>query len=552
MLRERDDWGILVFNFNLNTLKGDIFGGLTAAVVALPLALAFGVASGIGPIAGLYGAIAVGFFAAVFGGTPAQVSGPTGPMTVVMAVIVAQNASNLSEAFAIVFLGGVLQIAFGALQLGRYVSYTPYSVVSGFMSGIGVIIILIQTLPFFGLPAASGGPLGAIRVWPEIAVNGPNLDALAIGLLSLAIMIFWPARLRAFMPPPLAALVAGTLCALYLFDGAPIIGSVPTGLPDISFPQVPFDRLANVVGGAMTLALLGSIDSLLTSLVADSITRTRHNSNRELIGQGIGNMVSALIGGLPGAGATMRTVVNVRAGGRTPVSGALHALVLLGLVLGLGPLAEKIPHSVLAGILLKVGWDIIDWGYLRRVLRAPRDKVIVMFITMGLTVFVDLITAVAVGLILASFVTAKWQEQEQLEGVTRLALPDGKNPLTEAERKELRKANGDVSIVFLRGSFSYASARELAARVGAKSAGQKAVVYDFTEAAQLDTSAALALEELIEQAREEHEACFIAGLNGKALTSLKSLGILDGFAEDHQFAKRIDAIKAAVQVALNT
>ena len=174
----------------------------------------------------------------------------------------------------------------------------------------------------------------------------------------------------------------------------------------------------------MTLALLGSIDSLLTSLVADSITRTRHNSNRELIGQGIGNMVSALIGGLPGAGATMRTVVNVRAGGRTPISGALHALVLLALVMGLGPLAEKIPHAALAGILLKVGCDIIDWGYLRRVMRAPRDKVIVMFITMGLTVFVDLITAVAVGLILAGFVTARWQEQEQPTDVVE-ALKQG-------------------------------------------------------------------------------------------------------------------------------
>jgi len=378
------------------------------------------------------------------------------------------------------------------------------------------------------------------------------MDALAIGSLALAIMIFWPSRLRAYLPPPLAALVVGTLSGIFVFSGGPIIGDVPTGLPALSMPQVPFERLAGVVGGAMTLALLGSIDSLLTSLIADSITRTRHNSNRELIGQGIGNMVSALIGGLPGAGATMRTVVNVRAGGRSPISGALHALVLLALVMGLGPLAEKIPHAALARILLKVGWDIIDWGYLRRVMRAPRDKVIIMFITMGLTIFVDLITAVAVDIILASFATALWQEQEQLEGVTKLALPDGESPLTQAERKELRKANGNVSIVFLRGSFSYASARELSARIGAEAAGHKAIIYDFTEAGHVDTSAALAMEELIEQAREEHETCFIVGLGGRALSTLKSLGVLDGFAQDHQFAKRVDAIKAAVKVALGT
>ncbi|MCB1480585.1 MAG: SulP family inorganic anion transporter [Rhodobiaceae bacterium] len=530
-------------------LRGDIFGGVTAAVVALPLALAFGVASGVGAIAGLYGAIAVGFFAAVLGGTPSQVSGPTGPMTVVMAAIVAQHAGNLPEAFAIVILGGVGQIILGTLRVGRYVSYTPYSVVSGFMSGIGVIIIVIQILPFIGLPTASGGPLGTLQALPS-ALGNIDIGALVIGGLSLAIMIFWPPRLRAILPPPLAALIAGTLAGLFLFPGVPVIGDVPTGLPEIVWPSIPIDDLPRVISGAATLALLGSIDSLLTSLVADSITGTRHNSNRELIGQGIGNMIAGFIGGLPGAGATMRTVVNVRAGGRTPISGALHSLILLALVLGLGPLAERVPHAVLAGILFKVGYDIIDWGYLRRVRRAPRDKVFVMFATFALTVFVDLITAVAAGIILASFVTARWQEQEQLEGVTRLALPNGDSPLTPAERDDLARAEGAVSVVFLRGSFSYASARELASRVGAKSAGQMAIVYDFTEAARIDTSAALALEELITKAAQEHEACFISGLGGKTRETLEMLGALDGIPSAHQFENRTDAIHAAVEVAL--
>ncbi|MGY8957975.1 MAG: SulP family inorganic anion transporter, partial [Alphaproteobacteria bacterium] len=190
---------------------------------------------------------------------------------------------------------------------------------------------------------------------------------------------------------------------------------------------------------ALILALMGSIDSLLTSLVADSITRTRHNSDRELAGQGIGNMAAGLIGGLPGAGATMRTVVNVRAGGRTPVSGAIHALALLALVLGLGPLAEHIPHAVLAGILMKVGWDIIDWDYLKRIPRAPRDKVLVMLVTLVLTVFVDLITAVAVGLIFAGIVNSKWMETEELKGVTAVAIPDESANLSEAEKNALRR-----------------------------------------------------------------------------------------------------------------
>ncbi len=538
-----------MLNLNPQTLKGDVFGGLTAAVVALPLALAFGVASGAGAIAGLYGAIAVGFFAAVFGGTPAQVSGPTGPMTVVMGGIVAMHADTLPEAFSIVFLGGALQVVFGLIRVGRYVSYTPYSVVSGFMSGIGVIIILIQILPLFGLSTASGGPIGAISAWPMIAVS-MDVQALEIGLVSLAIMIFWPKKFQALLPSPLAALIAGTLLGILALPAAPVIGTVPTGLPKLVMPVFNPADLVPIVKAALILALLGSIDSLLTSLVADSITRTRHNSNRELIGQGIGNMVAGLIGGLPGAGATMRTVVNVRAGGRTRMSGALHALILLALVLGLGPLAERVPHAALAGILLKVGWDIIDWGYLRRFRRAPRDKFIVMLVTLVLTVFVDLVTAVAVGIILASFVTARWQEQEQLQGITTLALPTGDNPLTEAERRELRKANGDVAVVLLRGSFSYASARELAARVGAEASGHKAVIYDFSKAAHVDTSAALAVEELIEQAQEEQETCFISGLSGPAKTTLRSLGVLDAIPEDQQFAERKDAIEAAVKSAL--
>jgi SulP family sulfate permease len=526
---------------------GDIYGGLTAAVIALPLALSFGVASGAGASAGLYGAIAVGFFAALFGGTPAQVSGPTGPMTVVMAVIVAEHAGNIAEAFAIVFLGGAIQLLFGLLRVGRYVSYTPHSVVSGFMSGIGVIIILIQTLPFFGLPTVPRGPLGAIEAWPDIAI-AVNPHALMIALLSLGVMIFWPVRLAAIFPAPLAALVAGTLLSVFVLHDAPVIGGVPTGLPPLQLPSFSLTGLPSIVQPALILALLGSIDSLLTSLVADSITRTRHNSNRELIGQGIGNMVAGLIGGLPGAGATMRTVVNVRAGGRSPVSGALHAVILLALVLGLGPIAEVIPHAALAGILVKIGWDIIDWGYLKRIRRAPRDKVIVMLVTLGLTVFVDLITAVAVGLILAGFVTARWMEVEELKGVTHLALPDNNGELSAEERSEIEKFDGRIGLVLFRGRFSYASARELVQRAGSDMTGFEAMIFDFSNAAHIDTSAALAIEQMLETAQNETNGCVIAGLSGIAGHTLESLGVLDKIAPENVVATRLEAIRRAASM----
>lgn len=535
---------MIVLPKTMSGLTGDLFGGVTAAVVALPLALAFGVASGVGPIAGLYGAIAVGFFAAVFGGTSSQVSGPTGPMTVVMAAVVAQHADNLPEAFAIVFLGGLIQIGFGVLKLGRFVSYTPYSVVSGFMSGIGIIIILIQTLPFFGLSVVPGGPLGAMHNWGQIPASF-NLDALMIASASLAIMIAWPERWRTVLPAPLAALVLGTLLGTMVLNSAPVIGTVPTGLPDFMLPAISLQALPDIVQPAFILALLGSIDSLLTSLVADSITRTRHKSDRELIGQGIGNMVAGLIGGLPGAGATMRTVVNVRAGGRTPLSGALHAVILLGLVLGLAPLAENIPHAVLAGVLMKVGWDIIDWGYLKRAHRAPRDKVIVMLMTLGITVFVDLITAVAVGLILAGFATARWMQVQELEGVTAVALSDAEGLLDDEEREALKAFDGRIGIIMLRGVFSYASARELVLRAGAEAAGHEAMIFDFSTAAHIDTSAALAIEELIETTQSETEGCWVAGLSGQAEETLRALGVLDVMPAGFIVSSRLEAIKQA-------
>lgn len=530
--------------YSLDRLRGDLFGGLTAAVVALPLALAFGVASGAGAIAGLYGAIAVGFFASVFGGTPSQVSGPTGPMTVVMAAVVTLHADNLPEAFAIVIAGGALQIIFGALRVGKYVTYTPYSVISGFMTGIGVIIILVQILPFLGAPAAGGGVPGAIEAIAGLDFASVSYGAAALALGALLALIFWPKRLQSIVPAPLAVLIAGTLIASFLLKDAPVIGEVPSGLPALQWPALSLTAIPQVLQAAFILALLGSIDSLLTSLIADSVTRTRHDPDMELIGQGIGNMFAGLIGGLPGAGATMRTLVNVRAGGRTPVSGAFHALVLLSIALGLGPLVAKVPQSILAAILLKVGWDIIDWRYLKRMRSAPREKFIVMLITFALTVFVDLITAVGVGIILASFVNAKGLAEEQLKGVGH-AVGENASGLDEAERAILREAGGRILVTCLSGAFSYASARELARRASPQLTGVEIVIYDFSGVGYIDTSAALAVEECVGLALENGQSVLIAGLSGKAARVVDGLGALDRIAPENRFPTRREAIEEA-------
>ncbi len=533
--------------YNLQTFRGDVFGGVTSAVVGLPVALAFGVASGLGAIAGIYGAIAVGFFAAVFGGTRSQISGPTGPMSVAMAVIVTSHAGNLAEAFTVVVMAGLLQILLGVLRIGRFVAYTPYSVISGFMSGIGVIVMLVQTLPFLGASVATGGPMGSVRALPE-AVRSVDLSAFAIAAVTLAVGVAWPARLRKFLPPTLAALIAGTALGVLWLTNTPVIGEVPTGLPEPRLPALSPDALARAVEPALIIALLGSIDSLLTSLIADSMTRTRHNPNRELVGQGIGNTLAGLIGGLPGAGATMGTVVNIRAGGRTPVSGALRAAILLALVLGLGRYVEAIPHAVLAGILMKVGWDIVDWRFLTRILRVQREHLLVMLITLALTVFLDLVTAVAIGMIAAGMASARQFERLELDSVVSVPLLDRTFLPHEEGEDETDAFSARVGLVALRGSFTVASSNKLISTISVDIRDHEVVILDFSGAVYMDDSAALVVEQMIDAAIAQDTECIVMGLKGLPETTLRALNVLQRVPADRFVANLDEAREIAKRI----
>ena len=517
-----------LLSYDLQTFKGDVFGGITAAVVGLPVALAFGVASGLGALAGIYGAIAVGFFAAVFGGTRSQISGPTGPMAVAMAVVVTTHANNFAEAFTIAIMAGLIQILLGVFRIGRFVAFTPYSVISGFMSGIGVIIILLQTLPFMGSAVSTGGPLGAVRSWPA-AIQGVNFEALAIAAVTLAVGVLWPKQIRKYMPSTLAALIAGTLLGVLWLTNTPVIGEVPTGIPMPRMPDLSVHTLTNAVQPALTIALLGSIDSLLTSLIADSLTRTRHNANRELVGQGIGNMVAGFVWGLPGAGATMGTVVNIRAGGRTRMSGVLRAAILLALVMGLGKYVEAIPHAVLAGILMKVGWDIIDWRFLTRLHHVQKEHLLVMMITMGLTVFLDLVTAVAIGLIAAGMASSRQFERLELDSVVS-------TPLLDQSFLGIQNGVDDfsarVGLVALRGSFSVASANKLIDTISKDIGEHEVVILDFSDTVYMDDSAALLVEQLIDVAIADDTDCIVMGLRGGVARNLRGLNVLKNVPSD--------------------
>lgn len=544
---------------HFNNVRGDIFGGLTAAVVALPLALAMGVASGAGPIAGIYGAIFVGFFAAIFGGTPAQVSGPTGPMTVVMALIFTQYTSlfpgdpetGAALAFTVVMMGGLFQILFGFLRVGKFIEFVPHPVVSGFMSGIGVIIILIQIGPLLG-QETSAKPLTAVQMMPEFFSNIHNAS-LVLALIALIIVYGVPKfipKLNKMIPSPLLALVIGTTAYMLMMkdSGSPILGDIPTGFPSPQLPTIMLEYLPDMIKSALILAALGAIDSLLTSLVADSVTRTYHKSDRELIGQGIGNTVAGIFGGLPGAGATMRTVVNVKAGGLTPISGALHAVILLVVVLGGGALAANIPKAVLAGILVKVGTDIIDWDYLKRLNTAPNTGVVLMFTVLLMTVFIDLIMAVATGMVMASMIFMKRMSDLQHDSAVAVNLPTEESALNEHEKSILNEAQGRILLYYMEGPLSFGAAKGMVRRL-AHFKEYDSLVLDLSGVPAVDFTSSMALTDMITDTLAESDRyVFFVGLRPNVQAFLEKQGALDKVDSSHIYSERHTALCHAARV----
>jgi SulP family sulfate permease len=517
----------LVNPIHFRHLRGDLFGGLTAAIVALPLALAFGVASGAGAIAGLYGAIFIGFFAALFGGTPTQISGPTGPMTVVMTTVIASLVARhpdtgLAMAFTVVMIGGALQILFGVLRLGQYITLMPYTVISGFMSGIGVIIILLQLPPLLGY-TGSGAVLDTLQQLPTYFQN-LNPIAVGLGLITLAIVYFTPTRLNRFLPSPLIALVFVTLLSVVLFGNAdlPRIGEIPRGLPTLKLPTFSWADLTEMLRSGLMLGVLGAIDSLLTSLVADSISRTQHDSDKELIGQGIGNLISGLFGGLPGAGATMRTVVNVQAGGKTPLSGMIHALVLLLVVFWAGPLTAQIPLAVLAGLLLKVGLDILDWGFIKRAPRLSLKGTGLMYLVLLLTVFVDLITAVLVGTFIANLLTIKRLTDVQSDRIQAITDPTECKNLNLAEQKILSQSEGDILLFQLGGPMSFGAAKSISRRLAIVK-NYRALVLDLNEVPTIGVTAALAIETIVQDSLKRQRHVWIVVQPGQVQHRIETL-----------------------------
>lgn len=537
-----------------NNLKGDVFGGITAGIVALPLALAFGIqafggiddpsASSMGALAGLVGATLLGFFASLFGGTHSQISGPTGPMTVITASLISASwtasggnfsAVLISMALAGVFCG-LFQILFGLIKIGKYVRYIPYPVLSGFMSGIGVIIILQQIYPLIGLKSPVLVTDMIIR-FPELVSNGISVTALLLGLATIVIITLFP-KVTKKVPSTLVALILMTVVSLFCsLDAALTIGNIPAGLPmpffakeGISLAGLDWLQIiqAAIVPG-LTLASLGSIDTLLTSVVADNITKTKHNSNKELIGQGIGNAIAGMFCGISGAGATMRTVVNVKSGGRSQISGMVHSMLLLAILLGLGSLVKFVPLAVLAGILITVGWGIIDFKGFKDLVKIPRSDAFVLLVVFFVTVFVDLLTAVALGMVIACVLLMKRMSDmvEQSYHGSQINASDSESPWND-EGGIPEDIKQKIYIVRLEGPLFFGSITRFQEMMNLVPADVKLVIIRMRKVDFVDQSGVYALETAINDLHAKGKQVLLTMIQDQPYHMMQNLRMFPG------------------------
>ncbi|ENH2495250.1 SulP family inorganic anion transporter [Vibrio parahaemolyticus] len=532
--------------------KGDIFGGVTTAIISLPLALAFGVASGAGAEAGLWGAIMVGLFASLFGGSNTLISEPTGPMTVIMTAVLTSMMAKYPETgmamtFTVVMMAGAFQILLGTLKMGKYVTLMPYSVISGFMSGIGVILIILQLSPLLGHAAPTGGVLGTLSALPE-TISNLKFNELFLGLLTLGILFFFPKKYRKYVPAQLVALVAVTLLSVMLFDTEDIrrIGEIPAGLPSLVAPHIDPDMFVEMVIDALVLGTLGCIDTLLTAVIGDSLTRKEHDSDKELRGQGLANMISGLFGALPGAGATMGTVTNIQVGARSPLSGVVRALVLALVVLVAGGLTEPIPMAVLAGIAVYVGFNILDWSFIQRAHKVSFSGMAIMYGVMLLTVFVDLIVAVGLGVFVSNIMIIERLSREQARQVKAISDADEDDvPLTDSERGLLDRVNGRVLFFYLSGPMIFSVSKAIS-RQHTSISDYDVMILDLTDVPMLDVTVGLALENAIKDALDARCEVYLLCPNQRTREQLEKFHVIDLVPDNNMYQFRYEALNAAV------
>lgn len=522
-------------HFNRQTIKGDIFGALTSTVVALPFALAFGVTSGAGASAGIYCAIITGLFASIFGGTNQQISGPNTGLTVAMVAIltsfVAQSPENgIAAAFTVVSLAGLFQMLFGIFKLGKYFILVSYPVISGFTSGIGILIILSQIEPLFGRP------LSELTISISTLTNPSTL----LGLACLSVLFLWPQKYSRVVPASIIAVIGATLFFIFTSIDIPVVGAIASELPSFNMPVWENSLASEMIKSALLIATLSTLDSLMTSLTVDSISNELHDSDQELVGQGVGNIVAGLFGALPGGGATMRTVTNLRAGGTTPLSGILHALFILAIVLWAGEYTAYIPVAVLAAILTHVGISIIDWNFLKRLHQVPLFSVGLMVSTMVMAVVFDLVTAVLIGVFIANLVTIRRLSEIQLDNINLCTAEDAEH-LSKSEKQLLTSMDDNVLLLNISGPIGFGVARGLKQSVS-KVDQNKTLLIDLTDALFVGITSTIAIEEIIVSYQNQGREVLLSSVCQPVRDDFNKLKVLERIPTEHVFDTRLDAL----------
>ena len=535
-----------------SNIRGDIYGGLTAGALSLPLALAFGVQSGMGAIAGLYGAIAIGMMAAWFGGTIGQISGPTGPMTVVAAAIIAaaiETSGSLDAAMVTIIatfmLAGIMQVFLGVFKTGQYIRYIPYPVLSGFISGIGMLLIVLQVFPFLG----HSSPLRIVDILagiPEVLMQ-INYAAVGLATATIAVIYLFP-KISRIIPGTFVALVLLTITSNLMGLDVTVIGNIPTGFPKLKIGNllsINELELSYIVLPAFTLAILGALDSLITSAVAENKTQTTHDSNKELIGQGFANMASAAIGGIPGAGATMRTVVNIKAGGKTRISGVVHSTMLLLILLLAGSAIQFIPVPVLAGILITVGMDLINYKALKQIIHIPRIEAVIMLLVLALTVFVDIFQAIIIGVVMAAILfMKKLSDFADKSIVTTYSKGLIHEAAWEDEIGLAQKIQEKVFIKHFNGAIVPGFASEFI-RMSQSLPKVEMVILRLERVSYINQSGTFALKEAVTTLQEHNILLLITGMQVQPMDRLKQLRMIPyQIAEENLYPDFQSAIKA--------
>jgi len=522
-------------HFNRKTIKGDIFGALTSTIVALPFALAFGVTSGAGASAGIYCAIITGLFASLFGGTNQQISGPNTGLTVAMAAIltsfVSQSPDNgIAAAFTVVSLAGLFQMLFGFFKLGKYFILVSYPVISGFTSGIGILIILSQIEPLFG------SSFTELNLSMSTLNSAPTL----LGFFCLLVLFLWPQKYSRIVPASIIAVIGSTL--FFIFSGAnlPVVGAISSEFPSFNIPIWESTLAGEMIKSALLIATLSTLDSLMTSLTVDSISNELHDSDQELVGQGIGNFIAGLFGALPGGGATMRTVTNLRAGGTTPLSGILHALFILAIVLWAGEYTAYIPVAVLAAILTHVGISIIDWNFLKRIHQIPLFSVGLMVSTMVMSVAFDLVTAALIGVFIANLVTIRRLSEIQLDNINLLTAQDAEH-LSVPEKQLLASMGNSVQLLNISGPIGFGVARGLK-QSASKLDQNKTLLIDLTDAHFVGITSTIAIEEIIVSCQNQGREILLSSVCERVRNNFNKLKLLEKIPKEHVFNTRLDAL----------